>query len=242
MTQNAISLANIFQTITQTLVENQQPLNQADEINQDHGDNMVQTFQSISRTLLENKDKTDSAALSLAARQLLQSSQSDSGKLYAQGLAQAAAQFSGKEVDSQSALKLLETLIAGGQTAPAPAVAEQPAAEEDLFGTLLGGLMNGAQGQTQQTSPAGEDALGSLMNGLMGGGKTASATDSGLDMTDLLNAGLAFMQEKQSGGSNINALVKAVLSASGMGSTPHRTQSTMLVINSFLKALGTSGQ
>ena len=240
MTQNAISLVNIFQSVTKSLIENQQSLNQADVINQDHGNNMVQTFQTISRTLLENEDKTESDALALAARQLLQSSQSDSGKLYAQGLAQAAAQFSGKQVDSQSAVKLLETLVAGGQVAPSPAVDQQPAAEGDLLGTLLGGFLSGDQGQSQQASQAEGDVLGSLVNGFMGG-KTASATDSGLDMTDLLNAGLAFMQEKQSGGSNINALVKAVNSVSGMGTTPHRTQSTMLVINSFLKAVGSAG-
>jgi hypothetical protein len=54
---------------------------------------------------------------------------------------------------------------------------------------------------------------------------------------------MAFMQAKQSGGSNVQALVQAFMAGSGMGNTTHREQSTQLVVNSFLQALGgLSGQ
>jgi hypothetical protein len=48
------------------------------------------------------------------------------------------------------------------------------------------------------------------------------------------------MQAKQQGGSTAQALIQAFMTASGMGSSTHRTQSTQLVINSFLQALGSS--
>jgi hypothetical protein len=46
------------------------------------------------------------------------------------------------------------------------------------------------------------------------------------------------MQAKQGGGTNAAALLQAVLAGSGMGNTNHRAQSTQLVVNSFMQALG----
>jgi hypothetical protein len=51
---------------------------------------------------------------------------------------------------------------------------------------------------------------------------------------------MGFMQAKQQGGSTAQALIQAFMSASGMGNSVHRTQSTALVVNSFLKALASS--
>jgi len=51
MAQSNVDLANLFQAVTQSLVENQQALDQADTYNRDHGDNMVKTFQTITGAL-----------------------------------------------------------------------------------------------------------------------------------------------------------------------------------------------
>jgi hypothetical protein len=48
------------------------------------------------------------------------------------------------------------------------------------------------------------------------------------------------MQAKQQGGSTAQALIQAFMSASGMGKSADRTQSTQLVVNSFLQALASS--
>jgi len=79
-----------------------------------------------------------------------------------------------------------------------------------------------------------------LLGGLTGGGNAQANTnsDNGLDLGDLVNAGMAYMQAKQSGGTNATALLQAVLAGSGMGNSNHRAQSTQLVANSFLQALG----
>ena len=97
MPKKRVDLADLFQTVTESLAENQQALDQADELNQNHGANMVQTFETITKSLQARQGKSDSAALSYAARQVAKKSTSGSGQLYAQGLAQAASQFKGKK-------------------------------------------------------------------------------------------------------------------------------------------------
>jgi hypothetical protein len=245
MADNSELLANIFQTVTNTLVNNQQALDQADEHNHDHGTNMVKTFQTITSSIEKKKNSPGSDALAYAAKQVSKQATSGSGQLYAQGLANAATQLKGQTINPQSAIQLLQNLIGGGGQAAQPQTTQSGSG--DLLGSLLGGLTGG--GQTQQQSQAsqsgGGDLLGSLLGGLTGGGNSQANTSSGqastgggLDMGDLLNAGMAFMQAKQSGNSTAGALLQAVLAGSGMGNTNHRQQSTQLVASSFLQALG----
>ena len=297
MANNSALLANLFQAVTNTLVENQHTLNQADDQNHDHGTNMVKTFQTITSSIEKKKDSPGSEALAYAAKQVSKEATSGSGQLYAQGLANAATQFKGQTINPQSALQLLQTLIGGGQSAqqqtaqsgggnllgsllggltgggqsaqqqtgqsgggdligsllggltgggqPTP---QQPSQSGggDLLGSLLGGLTGGGQPTQQQPSQSGGgDLLGSLLGGLTGGGNSQANnsggqanTGGGLDMGDLVNAGMAFMQAKQSGNSTAGALLQAVLAGSGMGNSNHRQQSTQLVASSFLHALG----
>jgi len=211
MAQSSVDLAGLFGTVTQALAQNQQSLNQADDYNSDHGDNMVRTFETITGALQKKQGSSASTALSYAAKQLSKSSTSGSGKLYAQNLNQAAAQFKGKQIDQRGALDLLQTLIGGGQAPAQSAQAQAPA----------------------------QGGAGDLLGALLGGGQTASqgGGQSGLDLGDLLNGAMAFMQAKQSGGNTMTALVQAFMAASGMGNSAGRQQSTQIVVNSFLQAL-----
>jgi len=238
MANNSALLANIFQAVTKTLADNKQALNQADDQNHDHGTNMVQTFQTISNSIQKMKNSPGSDALAYASQQVSKEATSGSGKLYAQNLSNAATQFKGQTIDPQAAMQLLQTLIGGGQQSQPMQQPAQPAGG-DLLGSLLEGLTGGGQPQQQQAAqPASGDLLGSLLGGLTGSGQTQANANNGLDMGDLLNAGMAFMQSKQSGGSNASALLSAVVAGSGMGNSTHRTQSTQLVASSFLQALG----
>jgi dihydroxyacetone kinase-like protein len=109
----------------------------------------------------------------------------------------------------------------------------------DLLGSLLGGMAGGTQQQSQQNSASqGGDLLGSLLGGLTGGSGSGSGLQDGLDLGDLLSVGMAFMQFKQQGKSTLEALVQAFMQMSGMGGSKDRTQSTQLVVSSFLQALG----
>jgi len=221
--------------VTKTLAENKTSLNQADEQNHDHGTNMVQTFQTITNALNQKKTAAPSTALSYASQQVSKEANSGSAKLYAQGLAQAAQQVQGqKTIDPNMAMQLLQTLIGGGQSQAQPA-------SQSTGGDLLGSLLGGLTGAQQAAQSSGGDLLGSLLGEFTGSGSTQAAgnnANNGLDMGDLLNAGMAFMQAKQGGGSTGSALMQAVLTGSGMGSANHRQQSTQLVANSFMQALG----
>ncbi len=120
--------------------------------------------------------------------------------------------------------------LTGAQQAPSSA-----GAGGDLLGSLLGGL-TGTQ-QAPASSGAGGDLLGSLLGGLTGATGSGSAQSGKIDIAKLLKAGMAYMQAKQSGSSDINALLSAVMAGSRMGTQDYRTQSGTLVANSLLKAL-----
>jgi hypothetical protein len=256
-------LFQIFQTVTSALNQNKQSLNQADTYNNDHGDNMVSTFETITSALKQKKNADQSEALAYAADVLKQNAKSGSAKLYAESLNQASHQVSGTKLNPQMGMQLLQTLLSGGQQVP-QAQPTQAAPGGDLLGSLLGGLTGGSNQNANQQQPAGGDLLGSLLGGLTGGsnqnasqsqqqpdnggllgsllggltgGQQSGGFSDGIDLGDLMTAGMVYMQSKGRGEDNMNALVDAFTAASGMGKQPYRQQSTQLVANSFMQAL-----
>ena len=68
-------------------------------------------------------------------------------------------------------------------------------------------------------------------------GTESADTQDGLDLGDLLGAGMTYLSAKQSGKSNMEALTGALVSGSQMASSPYREQSSQLVTSTMLKAL-----
>ena len=225
--QRGTDLSALFEMATQALAANQSSLNQADTENQNHGDNMVQAFNMIAQSMANQRGSAPSTQLQHASDYLAQNAQSGSGQVYAQGLAQAAQQFQGQEaVTPDNAMLLIQSLLGGGQ---------QPSSQAggDLLGSLLGG---------QQSAPqAGGDLLGSLLGGQQAGSSGGGLSD-GIDMGDLLNAGMAFMNAKQQGQDNLQAGLTALMSAGPMAQKPHRQQSGQLVANALLQAIAGMSQ
>ena len=91
-----------------------------------------------------------------------------------------------------------------------------------LLQTMLGG------GEASVSKGAG-GMLDSLVGSLGG--------DDGLDLGDILSAGAAFMEAKDSGDSNLEAAMDAVIASSKMGESPHRAQSSRLVADVLLQTL-----
>ncbi len=211
MEQKSINLGSLFQAVTGTLQNNKAQLNDADEENHDHGDNMVDTFAVITQAMNEKKDADPADQLAYAS-QLLREKKNGSAQVYANGLAQAAQEFQGKQVNQGNAMNLIQALMGGGQSVQ--------------------------QQEPQQQSGGG---LGGLLGSLLGGGQQQQETqqqqDSGLDMGDLLQAGMAFMGTKARGGSNLEAIVNAVVSNSAMANNSHRSQSGSLVTNTLLQTI-----
>ena len=142
--------------------------------------------------------------------------------------------------DSAAGGDLLGTLL-GGMGGSQQSQSSDSATGGDLLGALLGGATGDTQPQAESSGSAGGgDLLGTLLGGLTGSGSSSSGSglQDGLDLGDLLTVGMAYMQYKKQGASNLEALVKAFMKMSGMGRSQDRTQSTELVVGSFLKALG----
>jgi hypothetical protein len=225
---SSIDLFKMFQGATTQLQKNKVALNQADEYNHDHGDNMVDTFEVITRAMKE-KQGADPADQLAYASEILRQRKSGSSQLYAGGLAQASQQFQGQQVTSNNAMTLIQTLMGGGQQQ-----AEQP---QGGIGDLLGGLLGG----NQQPASQQQGGVGDLLGGLLGGSNSQSPSQNqnqnpGIDMGDLLQAGLSFMNTKPRGGSNLEAIVNAVVSGSASNSG-YRTQSGGIVVNALMQAV-----
>ncbi|NLC13572.1 MAG: dihydroxyacetone kinase subunit L [Chloroflexi bacterium] len=150
--------------------------------------------------------------------------------------------------------------LLGGMTGQqqTPATSNQPDMS-DLLGGLLGGMTGQQQTNTTNNQPDASDLLGGLLGGLTGsassssqsssggigdlvgsllGGQSSGSQSSGLDAKDLLSLGLAYFAAKQSGQSNLQAIMQALASASPLGKRQDQQQSGALVINTILNMLG----
>jgi len=223
---NSIDLAQLFQTVTGNLSDNRQQLNDADDNNHDHGDNMVDTFEVITQAMRERKGADPADQLEYAARMLRQR-KSGSSQMYASGLEQASQEFQGQQVTPANAMTLIQALLGGGQ-------APQPQQQSGGMGDVLGSLLGGGQQQSQQQGGGIGGVLGSLLGG--SGGQQSQQGQDGLDLGDVLQAGMAFMNTKQRGGSNLEAIVNAVVSSSAMG-RGYRQQSSNLVASTMMQVI-----
>ena len=204
-----IDLAKLFGAVANNLGDQRETLNQADTYNNDHGDHMVEIFEVVTQAVKEKKNADPADQLAYAS-EILRRKQSGSAQVYANGLAQASQQFQGQSVTTDNAGMLLQTLLGGGQAPAAPS--QQTGGGGGMLGALLGGLT----GQSSQQQGAAD----------------------GLDVGDLLNAGMAFMNAKQQGGSTAEAAINALMSASPLGQSSHRKESGAMVANTIMQVLG----
>ena len=170
-------LSKIFNIAAKTLSANRAALNEADNLNQNHGDNMVEVFNTVSRALARERGSTPSEQLRYAGEYLSQNANNGSAHLYSQGLAQAARQFEGQQaLTPNNILMLLQALLAGGQQG-------SPRDSNDMLGSLLSG--QGGQGgldlagllsagMTFLTSKnQGQDTIQAALSALMNSGPMA---------------------------------------------------------------------
>jgi hypothetical protein len=208
---NAIDLVNLFGSVVKTLNQNKTALNNADSYNHDHGDNMVQIFEVITQAMKEKNGVEPADQLAYASELLRKQSASGSAKVYSEGLSDAAQQFSGqKSLSSDNVTQLIQLLLGASPTTSATA----SGSGEDILGTLLGSIAGSVEGRDNSNS--------------------TQTSQDGIDVEDLLNAGLSFLQTKQSGGSTMDALVGALTSSSKVGQQDYRAQSGALVATTLM--------
>jgi hypothetical protein len=236
MASNQIDLSSLFGQATKSLKKSQTTLNQADTYNHDHGDHMVEIFDVITQAMKAKKNAEPADQLEYAAQLLRQKTSSGSTAVYASGLEQAAKQVLGKELNLSTIMAIIQALMGSSQQS----------GSSDVLGSLLGQLLGGKR-TTGAGSGAGQssgsDTLGDLMGSLMGGSgntsgsSTSSGSGQGIDLSDLLGAGMEYMSAKQSGKSDLEAITGALVNGSTMAETPHRAQSGEVVTNALLAAL-----
>ncbi len=218
-----IDLAQIFGAAAQALAANQSALNQADTHNGNHGDNMVQTFNLITQALASQKDAQPSDALAYASQMLNQNANSGSAAVYAQGLAQAAQQFQGQQaVTPENGMGLLQALMGGGTGS-----GSSSGGGMDLLGSLLG-------------SGGGNASSGGALDSLMDLAKGEKL--DGQDVSNLLNAGMAFLNAKNQGQDTMQAAISALVSGGPLGQQPHRKQSGEVVAGALMQAISALGK
>ena len=199
-----IDLQSIFQTVTQELSRKKADLNEADTYNHDHGDHMVQIFDLVQDAVSKKTNKPASDQLKYASQVVEEKAHSGSAKLYAQGLANAANNLQGKDLNAET------------------------------IGDLVKGLMNVDQQSTPTQSQDDQGGLlGSLLSGLTDNNSN-DETDQQFGVDELLRAGLAFYQSRQEGDTNTEAIMDALMAASPMGEVTHRSQSGTLVAQTIM--------
>ena len=199
-----IDLNSIFQTVTEQLSQKKKDLNEADTYNHDHGDHMVQIFDLVQNAVSKKSDKPASDQLEYASKVVEEKAHSGSAKLYAQGLSRAAKNLSGKDLNPESINLLVKGLLN-----------VEPPKENSQSKENKGGF------------------LGSLLSGLSGN-SASDQSDQQIGMDELLRAGLTFYQSKQDGDTNTEAIMDALMSASPMGQSSHRSQSGSLVAKTIM--------
>jgi hypothetical protein len=215
---STVDLAKMFGSVAQAMLENQGTLNSADTYNHDHGDNMVQIFNTITKAIQEKPAATAAAQLGNASAALARNTSSGSAKLYSEGLKDAASQFAGqKSLTAADAMQLVQLLLGSTNATQTPTASAGTSAGADVLGSLLGNL-SGSQTQNQ------------------------SSRDSTIDMGDILSAGMAFLQAKQSGQSTLDAALNALVSSSKVANQDYRAQSATLVANALVNAVSKMAQ
>lgn len=204
-------LFSIFDAVGEALRQNRDAFNQADLVNGNHGDHMVQVFELAARAADEKRDAGVAEAMEYGASLLAAEADNGSARMYAHGLGQLARQLRRNNVSL-----------------------------DDLLLYVRGALSKDKEAGTPEPEASSGDVLKALMNALAGWGQIESGqvpTDSPLDMGALFEFGMAYMQAKQRGGSRIEILADAAASVSPLSKTPHRYLSGKLAIQALLTAM-----
>ena len=201
---SGLDLGKLFGAVTEQLSQNKEDLNKADDYNHNHGDNMVEIFSLIKDSVSKKKDKTVSEQLEYASQVVGEKVNSGSAKLYAKGLSGAAENLAGDDLNPSNVLLLVKGLFGAKETKTEEAADKK---QGGFLGSLLGGLL---------------------------GQSSSSEEDQGIGLDELLRAGMEFYQSKQEGEDTSKALIDALLAASPLGKSAHRSQSGSIVASTIM--------
>ncbi len=147
-------LSALFKSVTDQLTGQKDSLNEADTYNHDHGDHMVNIFDLVQKAVSKKNDKPVAEQLQYASKVVEEEAHSGSAKLYSQGLASAATNFSGERLNQDTIGLLVKSLL----NAEKPQEKPKPTSSGGLLGSLLSGL-TGQSTASQEDQGLGVDDL-----------------------------------------------------------------------------------
>ena len=136
---------------------------------------------------------------------------------------------------SQNATSGSSKVYAQGLAQAAQQFQGQKSVNPDNAMMLVQSLLGGSQPAAQQSG--GADLLGSLLGAVTQTQQPQQQQNDGIDMGDVLNAGMAFMNAKNQGQDNLQAGLNALMAAGPLGQSSHRQQSGQVVGNALLQAI-----
>lgn len=153
MTKN-LDLSSLFKSVTDHLTDQKDSLNEADTYNHDHGDHMVNIFSLVQKAVSKKTDEPVADQLQYASKVVEEEAHSGSAKLYAQGLASAAKNFSSEDLNQDTIGLLVKSLL----NAEKPQEQPKPKSSGGWLGSLLSSL-TGQSAASEEDQGLGMDDL-----------------------------------------------------------------------------------
>jgi hypothetical protein len=212
-----IELAPIFQIACDKMDENRLAFNQADSINANHGDHMVEIFTVAVKAAREKQAEGLAEAMDYAGLLLDELQANASAHVYGRGIKQLGEQFNKYAIT-------LDDLVAYMQKA---------LKEENKSAEISKEMTPEVKVRSKEVLKALVAALAGWRQSENGQGKAAIV----VDLSYMFDLGVAYMQAKQRNTTRIEVIADAAASVSPLSSVPYRYESGKLAIATLLGAM-----
>lgn len=217
------NIANVFEAVRQVVRENQAYFNAVDEMNHNHGDHLLEIFDLAVQTLHDLPPGDLAGSMMAAGIAIQKLEENESAQVYSDGLIAFAQKLQHYEVEQAELIQFVR----------------EKTGEERLE-------VRKEDAQSVSEFSVQDNRSGQILKALVAGLSSWKQLDSGqdssrknLDLGALFELGIIYMQARQRGGSNIEVLADAAVSASPLNQSAHRKISGKIAIQALLKALAT---
>ena len=215
--------AHVFEAVRQVVRDNQAYFNSADVINHNHGDHMLEIFDLAVQTLHDLQPGDLAGSMMAAGIAIKKLEGNESARVYSDGLIAFAQKLQQYGIEQAELIQFVREKTGEGRLAKRNddmQPVDETGDHDDRSGQVLKALVEGLSAWKQMDS------------GMSSAGRN-------LDMGALFELGIIYLQAKQRGGSNIEVLADAAVSASPLNQSAHRKLSGKIAIQAMLKALAT---
>jgi hypothetical protein len=235
-----MDLARAFHQVEAALEGERARLNQMDENNHNHGDNMVAIFHCASQAAAAGDELPQ--AMTQAAIELRKLVDNGSAQVYARGLGCLADQLRQRQIGLQDLLLSVRGYLSEAAEDEAESMAKGAALRSSVLGAVItsdGGKQGEATKALLNALSAWERAENAAMEPQQPGnaGPGVVSDKRGMDLGYLFGLGMAYLQAKQKGGDRLEVLAETVVSASPLDRVPYRHASGVLAVRSLLSAM-----